>query len=519
MNEAMRHEVVQRHQAGMSIRGIARELGLSRGAVVRVITRLQAQRSSRAAPLPQPRQRGSILDAYEPLLVELLTRYPNITVTRVWQELQSKGFTGKYTTVRRRVLRLRPRATPAPVVRFETDPAQQAQMDFGVYDLDFTREGRRRVYLFSYLLGYSRRQYLRFVEACDLTTTLREHVHAFHYLQGCARVCLYDNMKSVVLRHDADGPIYNPKFLAFATHYGFRPLACKPRRPQTKGKVERKFSYVEGNLLGGRTFDTLVHLNEVTAWWLANVCDVRRLRDFRETPLERYERERPELLPLPGCDFDTALVVYRHVNVEGFVTHRLNYYSVPWSYIGQVLPVRVTEAEVIVYSVGLEEIGRHQLLPATVTGVRQVLRGHHPSDDPDQRAQLLRQRFGELGPVAVQFLDGLLARQVQGKLQAQQLLALLAHYRREDVLMALERAVRFGAYSLAAMRRILAAKARPRPPLEELAEFQREALDPRLCEEVVGPRPTSDYQHLLVPKEDAHEPPSAEADAGDAQSP
>ena len=100
-------------------------------------------------------------------------------------------------------------------------------MDYGVYDLDFEREGRRRVYLFSYLLGYSRRQYLRFVESMDLPTTLREHVQAFHHLGGVARVCLYDNFKAVVLRHDADGPLYNPKFLAFATHYGFRPQACR----------------------------------------------------------------------------------------------------------------------------------------------------------------------------------------------------------------------------------------------------------------------------------------------------
>ena len=70
---------------------------------------------------------------------------------------------------------------------------------------------------------------------------------------------------------------------------------------------------------------------------------------------------------------------------------------------------------------------------------------------------LLRQRFGELGPIAVQFLDGLLAKQVQGKLQAQQLLALVAHYQRDDVRAAFERAVRFGAFSLAAIRRILAA--------------------------------------------------------------
>jgi transposase len=511
MDEAMRHEVVQRHQAGASMRSIAKELGISRGAVVRALVRVQAQREGRAAPWPGPRRRPrhSIVDPFEPLLKELLSRYPNLTVERAWQELRQRGFTGGYTVVGQRVRLLRPRPAPAPVPRFETREGQQAQMDFGVYDIDFAREGRRRVYLFSYLLGYSRRQYLRWVESMDLVTTLREHVQAFHYLGGVARVCLYDNFKAVVLWHDADGPLYNPKFLAFATHYGFRPQACRVRRPQTKGKCERKFFYVETSLLNGRTFDTLKHLNEVTAEWLAQVADVRVLRDFRESPRARHAREQPYLLPLPACDFDTALVVYRHVNVEGFVAYRLNFYSVPWSYIGQVLPVRVLDDAVIVYSIGLEEIARHRLVPRTQTGVRQLSKSHHPTDDPNQRTLLLRQRFGELGPIAVQFLDGLLAKQIQGKLQAQQLLALVAHYQRDDVLAALERAVRFGAFSLAAMRRILSAQARPRRLLEELAELHKDDLDPSLRQEPIGPRPASDYQHLLSPEE-ADESPSEE---------
>ncbi len=253
-------------------------------------------------------------------------------------------------------------------------------MDFGVYDLDFLREGRRRVYLFSYVLGYSRRQYLRFVESMDLPTTLREHVRAFHHLGGPARVCLYDNFKAVVVRHDADGVLYNPRFLAFATHYGFRPQACRVRRPQTKGKVERRFLYVETSLLNGRTFETLDHLNEVTAWWLAHVADVRTLRDFQESPLVRHQRERPLLLSLPASDFDTALVVYRHVNVEGYVTHRTNLYSVPWSFIGQVLPVRVTDREVVIYSVALVEIARHPLV-----GGKRDRRAANDQEPPSRR--------------------------------------------------------------------------------------------------------------------------------------
>ncbi len=510
MNEALRHEIVQRRQTGMSMRAIADELGISRGAVARALARVQARRDGQTTPLPKASKRGSKIDPFEPILKELLGKYPHLTVERALQELQARGFTGKYTVVRERVRRLRPAAAPAPVPRFETGPGLQAQMDFGVYDIDFTREGRRRVYLFSYLLGYSRRQYLRFVESMDLPTTLREHVHAFHHLGGMARVCLYDNFKAVVLRHDAEGAFYNPKFLAFATHYGFRPQACRVRRPQTKGKVERHFAYAESSLLNGRTFDTLEHLNEMTAWWLQSVADVRVLRDFKESPLDRHQRERPHLLTLPTCDFDTTLVVYRHVNVEGYVTHRLNSYSVPWSYIGQVLPVRITESEVIIYSIRLEEVARHPLVASTQTGMRQTCKSHHPADDPGQRELLLRQRFSELGPLAVQFLDGLLAKQIQGKLQAQQLLALVAHYRRDDVRAAFERAVHFGAFSLAAVRRILAATAKPKPLLDELADLHRDSLDPILREDPIGPRPASDYQHLLLPKESVDETPPQE---------
>ncbi len=366
---------------------------------------------------------------------------------------------------------------------------------------NFEREGRRRVCLFSYLLGYSRRQYLRFVEAMDLPTTLREHVHAFHHLGGIARVCLYDNFKAVVLRHDADGVLYNPKFLAFATHYGFRPQACRVRRPQTKGKVERKFHYVESNLLNGRTFETLEHLNEVTAWWLANVADGRELRDFQETPRDRHERERALLLPLPAADLDTALMVYRHVNVEGYIVHRSNLYSVPWSHIGQVLPVRVTESEVIIYSVALEEIARHQLVPGVQTGLRQTSKSHHPADDPGQRTLLLQQRFHELGPVAAVAVPRRPAQQTGPGQTAKRKDCWAACWPTISGAMSIKpwnTPIRFGA--------LLAGRGPPHPrrarptqaPLDELADLQRETLDPLLREDAIGPRPTSDYQHLLT---------------------
>jgi transposase len=519
MNEAVRNAIVERRQAGASVRGIARALGIARQSVQRVLDEVAAARTGQApcvnAPLP-PKRRPSQLDAYEPILCELLARYPDMTARRLFEELRGRGFGGQYTIVRQRVALLRPGPAKEAVIRFETPPGAQAQMDYGVYDIDFTQEGRRRVYLFNYLLGYSRRAYLRFVDSQDFTTTIREHARAFAYFEGVAATCLYDNQKVVVLRHDDDGPIYNPRFLAFATHYGFKPWACKPRRPQTKGKTERRFHFAEISLLNGRTFHSLDHLNEVTLWWLANVADVRVHGETKQTPLARYAADKAHLIALPTQPYDTALVLYRSVNAEGFIAYRQNFYAVPWCCIGRLLPVRITEHEVLIYSPTIEEVARHALLPRTLSGQRQVGAIHPGRADAGERFAVLEERFQQLGPAARRFLDGLVAKQRQGKYQAQHVLALLASYDRPDWLAALERAVRFGAYSLAAVERILAATARPKSVLASLAEQERQHLDPCLRADPVAPRPTADYQHLLTPEACSHGPPSLTPTTTDA---
>jgi transposase len=516
MNEQTRNEIVRRWHAGASIRQLARELGLSRNTISRALADVQAQRAG--TPLSPPR-RPSLLDPYETTLQELLGRYPDLTAMRLLEELRQRGFAGGYTIVRQRLGELRPRAGRVPVVRFETAPGAQAQMDYGVYDLDFTAEGRRRVYLFSYLLGYSRRSYLRFVDSQDLTTTLREHVRAFEYLGGVAATCLYDNMKVVVSGYDGDVPLYNARFLAFATHYGFRPLACRPRRPQTKGKVERKFHYVETSLLNGRTFRDREHLNEVTRDWLSRVADARILRELKKSPLQLYAEEQPHLIALPAVPYEVAPVIYRTVNVEGFICYRQNSYSVPWRHIGRALPVRVTEHEVIIYDPQVVEIARHPLLPRTATGQRQEQKTHRPTEDARHRQAQLQERFAELGATARRFLEHLLEAHRQGKDQAQRVLALLGSYARADVIAALERAARYGAYSYAAVERILAVQARPKSVLETLAEEELPSLPAPADDPPVLPRPAAAYQQLLNEEPDPHDEDSDPPAAGDGAGP
>ena len=300
-------------------------------------------------------------------------RWPSMTALRIHEELRGRGFTGKYTIVKDLVRRLRPEARRQPVLRFETSKGAQSQMDYATYEIDFTEEGRRRVNLFSYVLGYSRRQYLHFTESQDFETTIREHVRAFTHLGGVAATCLYDNMKVVVARYEGDEPIYNTRFLAFATHYGYKVWACRRRRPQTKGKCERQFRYFETSFLNGRSFRNFEHLNECLARWLAEVADVRVHRETKRRPIDLHAEELPYLIPLPEKPYDTAEVVYRTVNAEGMVAYRQNFYSVPWRYLGQVLPLRITEEELIVYGTDLEVLARHPLLPRSITGQRSEL--------------------------------------------------------------------------------------------------------------------------------------------------
>ena len=91
----------------------------------------------------------------------------------------------------------------------------------------------------------------------------------------------------------------------------------------------------------------------------------------------------------------------------------------------------------------------------------------------------------------------MLASTRYGKNQAERVLSLSAAYPRHDVLSALERAVRYGAFSLAAVQRILEARSQPKTPLDALADEHRSYLDSLLESDPAPPRPTSDYQDLL----------------------
>ena len=115
MNDELRHEIVRRYQGGASLRRITRDLGLARETVQTVIRRWQAARAGDADAGPTPRRRRpSQVDPFVETIRQLLVRYPDITIVRVFEELRQHGYRGGLTMVRERVLELRPPASPTP---------------------------------------------------------------------------------------------------------------------------------------------------------------------------------------------------------------------------------------------------------------------------------------------------------------------------------------------------------------------------------------------------------------------
>jgi transposase len=505
----IKNDIVIRWKNGQSLRGIARDLQLGRNTVAGVIRKhaIQTQASPSDAPParlgPVRLTRRSKLDPFLAQLKQLLDRYPRITSQRAFEELRKLGFGGSYSTLRTYLKQHRVRRQ-VPVIRFETSPGAQAQMDWSTYTLDLTQEGRRRVELFSYILGYSRRQYICFTERQDFETLVRQHVRAFEHLGGAAALCLYDNMKTVVVRWEDGQPMYHPRFLAFATHYGFKPWACEPRRPETKGKVERPFDYVEKNLLNGRTFRSFEHLNEVARWWLMEVNDRRIHGTTKRTPLELHGEEKPYLSQLPAIRFDVAPVVYRTVDSEGFIRYADNRYSVPWQLMGELLPVRILEDQLEIYNASIDLVATHLLFRGK--NGKHVQDGHRPPSDHHEQLALLRDKYAELGQVAVDYLEGILRKCRYGRHDAQRILSLLHGYSKADGLAAMQRGIQYHAYGFQSLERILIHFGTPKHHWELLSQREQEALQQLTESTRIEARPSKEYQDLFdqIPERDNH---------------
>ena len=320
------------HAKGFKIKQIARMTGHDPKTVRKYI---KAQELPQYKPRPT---RPSKLDPFKPYLLSRI-KEGMLNCNVLLDEIRVIGYTGGKTILKDFVAKFRAPRVPEAVLRFETLPGQQAQADWAHFRYQDIDGQWRTVYGFVYVLSYSRYIYLEFTERMDLDTLLQCLLNAFEACGGVPQEVLFDNMKQVVLGRDEQGLVqWHPRFADFAAQVGFRPRACRPRRAQTKGRVERVIRYIRENFWPGRRFVNIADLNEQARAWCAKAN--RRVHGTtQEVPAEQLALER--LQPLPERKrVEHLLGTVRKVSRDGFVSWGGSRYGVPWQWAGSQVVVK-----------------------------------------------------------------------------------------------------------------------------------------------------------------------------------
>lgn len=279
---------------------------------------------------------GSKLDPYKDYLqLRLEHAKPNwIPAVVLKREIDAMGYTGGITILRD-YLKPFKTVTPEPIVRFETAPAHQMQIDFTTI-----RKGRDRIKAFVATLGFSRATYVRFYESEIEENWIDGVKKAFDYFGGVVTEVLCDNAKAIIITRNAYGEgkhVWNTSMLSLANDYGFTLRVCKPYRAKTKGKVERFNGYLKSSFIvplvaqykqNGLNIDIDV-LNYKVGAWLYDVAHQRIHATTLEKPQVRLDIERQLLRPIPvqyDATYTSAVGIAMPTPIES-IQHPLSVYD------------------------------------------------------------------------------------------------------------------------------------------------------------------------------------------------
>lgn len=329
-------EIVVRIRAlqalGWGARHIADDVGVSRNAVRRYL------RGAAAGQQRRPRARK--LDAAgEELARRLFVDVAAGNAVVVRQELRKQDYDVSERTVQRVVAGLRQerRASAVATMRFETEPGEQMQIDFGekrvvIGGVEVV------VHLMAAVLGFSRRIFVKafLVERAE---EWRDGIaSAFRHFGGATRTLLVDNSRCLVSSRTAAVVQFHPALVELCRDFGCSPRACRPYRARTKGKIENGVGYVKHNALAGRSFSSFAALEEHLTSWMA-LADGRIHGTTHEEPRLRFIREAKMLLPLPSSSIvvQTTRTLKRKVSNDAFVDVDTVRYSVPVKHVGRAV--------------------------------------------------------------------------------------------------------------------------------------------------------------------------------------
>jgi len=299
--------------------------------------------------------RGSLVDQYQDVIESYLKdEQGNHRATWIYDQMVKAGYCGGYEIVKRAVRAMKERRGRLAYVRFETMPGEQAQVDFGEFQVTLADGTIKKYYLFAMILGFSRHIFARLLERCDLPSFLEAHIDGFEFFGGVPQEVLYDRMRNVYIRtlcetRDPDRdralpgigkPLFTQSLMTAAMHYGFQPKVAPAYGPWVKGKIERPMDFLRESWWRGYEFTSLERANQDLAEWLALKSE-RIHGTTRERVDVRFAREKPHLAALPPQRCDVSQRLTREVRKDCTISVDANLYLLPHALVGGKVTVRV----------------------------------------------------------------------------------------------------------------------------------------------------------------------------------
>lgn len=316
----------------MPIKVIARLLGVSKNTV-------KAALASSGPPKYVRTPRGSIVDAVEPRLHELLRVWPDMPATVIAERI---GWTHSVTVLKDRVRELRHvYLPPDPASRTSYEPGELAQCDLWFPDADIPlgagQNGRGTVPVITMALGYSRWLSGRLIPSRCTEDLFAGQWVLIHELGAVPKALVWDG-ESAVGRWRGRRCELTQATQAFRGTLGIKVILCKPGDPEAKGLVERAHRYFETSFLPGRTFTSPDDFNAQFTSWLARAnTRIHRRLDCR--PSERIEVDREAMLSLPPVAPTTGWHFTQRLPRDYYVRVASNDYSVHPAAVGRRVEV------------------------------------------------------------------------------------------------------------------------------------------------------------------------------------
>ncbi|EPR5052049.1 IS21 family transposase, partial [Listeria monocytogenes] len=280
----------------------------------------------------------------------------NCSAASIFYFLGKKGYKGSYTTIKRYCRKYREEKVQKATIRIETTPGLSAQVDWKENVKMVSRDGEVFYFnIFLYILGYSRMKYLELTFDRTQPTVFQCLVNAFEYCgNGIPQEIWFDNMKTVVDRSKSQftQTVFNEKFRQFAKDAGFHPIACRPFRPQTKGKVEALARTVERLMVFNYEFTDVQELKQII-YELMQDLNGSVSQAIHNKPTVLLKEELPILAPIHRLELLSYVSrnkrLLRKVSMESMVQYQNAKYSVPVKYIGKEVTLDIRRDNLFVW--------------------------------------------------------------------------------------------------------------------------------------------------------------------------